>query len=64
MTVKSLEQRKRTAPRNEQIRKEYNELWKKGMRAERIFEDLSKKFFLSVSTVESIVFKKGVYADF
>jgi hypothetical protein len=64
MTVKSLEQRQRTGARNEQIRKEYGRMWKKGLRAEKIFEELGKRYFLSVSTIESIVFKKGVYADF
>ena len=63
MTSKS-QQRQRAAARNEQLRKEYDAMWKKGLRSEHIFSKLSEKYFISVTTTECIVLKRGVYADF
>jgi hypothetical protein len=64
VTAKSLQLRERTAPRNERIRKDHEKLWKNGKRADIIFSELAVKYFLSKATIEAIVFKKGVYAEF
>ena len=57
-------QRHTLSVRNSQIRKEYLKEYKNGLRNEVIVKRLSEKYFLSVHTVEAIVFKKGVYGEF
>lgn len=56
--------RETLALRNAMIRAQFKKAYKSGLRNEVIVKRLSGQFFLSVATVEAIVFNKGVYKEF
>lgn len=58
------EKRNTLAVRNVLIRSEFENAFKAGLRNEVIVKRLAGQFFLSVATVEAIVFSKGVYKEF
>lgn len=64
MTDRKAEKRQRLATRNALIRKDYEALYKKGLRSEVVFKNLTDKYFLGIHALESIVFKKGTYAEY
>ena len=56
--------RARLAERNDAIRAEFEKLWGKGYRTAYIIAELEKSQHLDATTLEAIVFRKGVYKDF
>ncbi len=62
--VKMTERRLRLRERNERIREAYKKEWARGFRAKKIIDDLTKSYHLDATTIEAIVFKKGVYDEF
>ena len=49
--------------RNERIRKEYLDIYKRGYRHDYIIDELIKKYFLSRDTLERIMYKTGTYKN-
>jgi hypothetical protein len=61
---KKAEKRERLSERNEKIRADYMKEWARGFRTDKIIADLGSKYFLDAYTLEAIVFKRGIYAEF
>lgn len=57
------ERKKRLMERNERIRKEYLDIYKRGYRHDYIIDELIKKYFLSRDTLERIMYKTGTYKN-
>jgi hypothetical protein len=61
---RGIEKRNTLSVRNAHLRTEFEKAYKAGFRNEVITKRLAEQFFLSVATVEAIVFNKGVYKEF
>lgn len=64
MPIKKKTRRDRLGERNDSIREKFRREWEKGYRTDKIIAELVVSEHLDATTLEAIVFRKGVYKEF
>lgn len=64
MPTKKTTRRDRLGERNDRIREHYKKEYLKGFRSAKIIQDMVATEHLDSTTLEAIVFRKGVYKEF